>query len=338
MEVVRLPAAFKDHISAEFGAVGKDWLSRFPGLLERCVCQWELTGLVLSPHLSYNAVVFATSGLYGRVVLKMSVPNHEFFTECAYILYHQDLDGHTPGAAVRPCLACDTENHAMLLKQLSPGEDLWTVDDLHERFRLGAGLLAASPVRYDHSRFSGTARGTHEFPSFRQWMDRAYKKAREADTGSGFLYGCNEDSCRLLSEVTTEFSEPMLLHGDLHHANILHDRESGWQIIDPKGVIGPAPLECGRFIRNQLSGADRDIRALGVSGTEAERRKEEQLMLLVLLLARAFGTGTRTILKCACIDAAVSNCWSLETGAAPCEHERILREAESECRFFWDRL
>ena len=41
-----------------------------------------------------------------------------------------------------------------------------------------------------------------------------------------------------------------LLHGDLQHYNILHDRERGWVAIDPKGVIGEVEYEIGASLRN----------------------------------------------------------------------------------------
>lgn len=43
-----------------------------------------------------------------------------------------------------------------------------------------------------------------------------------------------------------------LLHGDLHHGNILFDKQRGWIAIDPKGLIGNARLEVGRFSFNFL--------------------------------------------------------------------------------------
>jgi streptomycin 6-kinase len=58
---------------------------------------------------------------------------------------------------------------------------------------------------------------------------------------------------------TTRF----LLHGDLHHWNILKNSSGGWKVIDPQGVIGPAFFECGRFIENHViddfSGLDREL-------------------------------------------------------------------------------
>lgn len=41
-----------------------------------------------------------------------------------------------------------------------------------------------------------------------------------------------------------------LLHGDLHHGNVLFDRERGWLAIDPKGVVGELEFELGAALRN----------------------------------------------------------------------------------------
>ena len=43
----------------------------------------------------------------------------------------------------------------------------------------------------------------------------------------------------------------MLLHGDLHHENILLDASGNWKAIDPQGRIGEQCLECGRFLLNE---------------------------------------------------------------------------------------
>ncbi len=41
------------------------------------------------------------------------------------------------------------------------------------------------------------------------------------------------------------------LHGDLHHGNILMG-ESGWQLIDPKGLVGDPAFEIAAFMRNPV--------------------------------------------------------------------------------------
>jgi streptomycin 6-kinase len=41
-----------------------------------------------------------------------------------------------------------------------------------------------------------------------------------------------------------------LLHGDLHHFNILAARRRPWLAIDPKGLAGEAAYEVGALLRN----------------------------------------------------------------------------------------
>lgn len=44
----------------------------------------------------------------------------------------------------------------------------------------------------------------------------------------------------------------MVLHGDLHHDNILRCERQQWLAIDPKGVIGEPAYEVGAFLRNPM--------------------------------------------------------------------------------------
>jgi streptomycin 6-kinase len=43
---------------------------------------------------------------------------------------------------------------------------------------------------------------------------------------------------------------PVLLHGDLHHHNILSAERQPWLALDPKGVIGEPAYEVGALLRN----------------------------------------------------------------------------------------
>ncbi len=41
-----------------------------------------------------------------------------------------------------------------------------------------------------------------------------------------------------------------MLHGDLHHDNILSAERQPWLAIDPKGVVGEPAYEVGALLRN----------------------------------------------------------------------------------------
>ena len=63
----------------------------------------------------------------------------------------------------------------------------------------------------------------------------------------------------LVSEAAATYSDlaasqgpARLLHGDLHHENVIFDATRGWLAIDAKGVIGEVEYELGAALRNPL--------------------------------------------------------------------------------------
>lgn len=57
---------------------------------------------------------------------------------------------------------------------------------------------------------------------------------------------------RLYSKLCGSQSGERLLHGDLHHYNILFDADRGWLAIDPKGVVAELEYEMGAALRNPI--------------------------------------------------------------------------------------
>jgi len=54
----------------------------------------------------------------------------------------------------------------------------------------------------------------------------------------------------LFAELLPSQAEPVLLHGDLHHFNVLAAQRQPWLAVDPKGVVGEAAYDTGAFLRN----------------------------------------------------------------------------------------
>lgn len=62
----------------------------------------------------------------------------------------------------------------------------------------------------------------------------------------GFLTRCAEISQELLSTPR----DVVVLHGDLHHGNVLDFATSGWLAIDPKGLIGERGFDYANIFTN----------------------------------------------------------------------------------------
>ncbi len=107
----------------------------------------------------------------------------------------------------------------------------------------------------------------------------------------------------------------MLLHGDLHHYNILFDSNRGWVAIDPKGVVGELEYELGAIIRNPF-----ELPEFYVSRTVVERRLQQLTDALRLDYDRA--------LHWTFAQAVLSAIWSLEDGFTVTPTNAHLRLAE----------
>ena len=62
--------------------------------------------------------------------------------------------------------------------------------------------------------------------------------------------------CREAQEVAQELlgtpDDWVMLHGDLHHGNVLSVGHGQWIAMDPKGLLGPPEVEVAALLRNPL--------------------------------------------------------------------------------------
>jgi streptomycin 6-kinase len=90
----------------------------------------------------------------------------------------------------------------------------------------------------------------HAFLPVQRWADGLSLLRKRFDGGTGPLPATPVQKAeRLFAELFASSTETVLLHGDLHHYNILRDGEE-WRVIDPKGVAGEPAYECGAWLRN----------------------------------------------------------------------------------------
>ncbi len=81
-----------------------------------------------------------------------------------------------------------------------------------------------------------------QFPHIKDWLQVLDK---EWDIPTNYL----KKAQKLRDHLLTTTSSTVLLHGDLHHDNILQNG-TDWLVIDPKGVIGDPVNEVWAFINN----------------------------------------------------------------------------------------
>lgn len=230
-----VPSSFNRRIVETFGADGSEWLENLPGIVETCSNRWSLTVLPPFEQLSYNYVAPAIHQDGQEVVLKIGVPHPELWTEIDAL----SLFG---GRGIVRLLDVDCDRGAMLLERLKPGMMLVELEDDREVTSIAVQVM---------KKIWCTPPDHHNFPTVGKWAAGLARLRARFNGGTGPLpIELVEKAESLFSELLDSMDETVLLHGDLHHYNILSAERAPWLALDPKGVVGEAAYEVGALLRN----------------------------------------------------------------------------------------
>lgn len=269
---------FQSNIINIYGEEGKTWIDELPELVVTISSKLGLRDLNEITNLSYNYVL---SGLQGDnpIVLKLGL----------------DSEGLAREAFALKCFAgCGavkvlSEDDGMLLLQRAvPGISLKSYFPNSEQESV---KIACEVMKKLHKANIPVA---HNFPHIKDWLaalDRDWKIHDE------YL-----QKARKLREQLLQTSEAdVLLHGDLHHDNILQNGND-WVMIDPKGVIGEPAYEVAAFIRNPMP--------------ELLHHSDIPHIILnrITRFAEALELPSQRILDWCFVQAVLAQAWALEDG------------------------
>jgi streptomycin 6-kinase len=231
---MQLPEPFIRSLTHVLGERGRAWIDALPALIADCERDYGLT--IGAPfELSYNYVAPATLADGTDAVLKLSPHGDDFRHE---LTATRAFDGH---GMVR-LLASDEPRGIALLERLRPGTMLVDLDDDAKQTEIAARIML--DLRRDPPPNSG-------LPTTRDWFE-AFARHRAEHGGAGPLprdaFERGEATYRAL--LGSPAAPPVLLHGDLHHYNVLSAQRAPWLAIDPHGVIGEPAFEVGAWFGN----------------------------------------------------------------------------------------
>lgn len=272
------------------GDAGRAWIDQVPATIAEFSLRWSLTVHAPFSNLSYNVVLPATRADGGPAVLKLGFPaDREFQHEIAALAA---FDGY---GMVR-LLASDPARAVMLLQRVTPGKPLTALADDAAATEIAAGLLRD---------FWPPPPPGNTFPSVTDW-GRGFGRMRTRFAGgSGPIPARLADQAeRLFAALAQSQAPPVLLHGDLHHDNILDAGAGRCVAIDPKGVTGEPAYEVGAFLRNPIS-------RLGQPTTRA------LTACRIATFAGTLGLDPERIRDWALAQAVLSAWWSIEDNDDP---------------------
>ena len=98
-------------------------------------------------------------------------------------------------------------------------------------------------------------------PTYLEWLENACKFCEKKlwDTADEYEREMLKEwqirvnrAYDIAKKLFEKYPERLLLHGDLHHDNLLLRADGEYVFVDPKGVVGPKIFDLPRFILNEL--------------------------------------------------------------------------------------
>lgn len=220
--------AFEKNIINLYGEEGRKWIDNLPQLIVQMEATYGLSNLKPVENLSYNYVLSGRQGSQ-PIILKLGLDIDGFKHEAAALMAFESFG----------VVQVFSENTGLLLLECAvPGVSLKSYFSEKDDEAIN---ITANVIKRLHTAPIPSA---HTFSHIKDWFT--------ALDGDLKIPTQILQKARQLCDQLLKTAEPdVLLHGDLHHDNILQNGET-WVVIDPKGVIGEPAYEVAAFIRNPM--------------------------------------------------------------------------------------
>lgn len=209
--------------------------------LQTACGRWNLTEIDCVYEKENSGVYRAESVEFGPVILKIH-PDTSLSGEYKALM-------EMGGEVCCKVYAFDGGSGLLLEERIAPGTPLRETAAWESRAASFGQVFETIHVVPE----CGTA-----YPSYLDWVRKAYTSV--ADQGNQELSGGMHLAVAIAEELFGKYPERFLLHGDLHHDNILKDEMGNYRIIDPKGVVGPPIFDIPRFVLNELDDGGDSLR------------------------------------------------------------------------------
>ena len=265
---------------------GVDFFDKIQYSLSYYAKLWELFGFEHIDYYSVNCLFTCRSSEHGACVLKISNDAKSVENEFHILKEYRDT---------RFCKVyeVDLSNGVLLLEHINPGMQLRAEPNLDKRLDLfcevfnGLHLTPADKMIY---------------PTYMGWVSRIseYMRRCKNEVLAHKMIRA-EQICHILCE---KYSGELLLHGDLHHDNILLGKDNCYRIIDPKGVVGDRVFDIPRFILNEFD----DVLSYDFDG---------KFRHIIHTFSEKLCISEKDICHLVYVEMCMAQCWHVEDGQDP---------------------
>lgn len=251
--------------------------------LYAAVDNWKLKDAACLYEGETRAVYSANTEAWGDVIVKISDDVKEL--KSGY-----DMLKALDGAGCCKAYEFDAALGAAVIERISPGSLLREEQSPEKRVEAFCGVF---------QKIHTSGAGCEEHDTYIDWLERAEQFCKNSHAAEAVSEKMHR-ACQIGKEMFAKYPERVLLHGDLHHDNILLGGD-GYRAIDPKGVVGPKIFDIPRFLLNEFSYA-------------SEEKVKAHMRTMLGLMAEKTGYSAEDLEKLLFMEGMLDAVWCMEDG------------------------
>ncbi|MEK3883331.1 aminoglycoside phosphotransferase family protein [Paenibacillus sp. PL2-23] len=235
--MIVIPDSFLDRMQELHGEQGVAWAGALPELMSDFARRFDFYPEAPYPRLTYNFVLRGKRGDGSPAVFKSSFMKDELSREISVLRAFE-------GRGAIKVLDADEKCGAVLLEGADPGLPLSTIED---------DVFATQIFCQVFRRLHHSTPSNSQYPSMKQHfgaIERYRERFSDVHITGPLPESWVENAEECLAYLIATTKESTLLHGDLHHENILRHGDEQWVVIDPKGLVGDIHFDVIQFLLN----------------------------------------------------------------------------------------
>ncbi|AIQ30611.1 hypothetical protein P40081_22410 [Paenibacillus sp. FSL P4-0081] len=301
--MIVIPEPFTKRMHELYGKQGVAWAEALPDLITDCADRFGFSPEAPFSNLSYNFVLRAKLSNGKPAVLKLSFMKEELSKEVSVLRAYE-------GRGAIHVLDADEDWGVALLEGADPGTPLSAIEDDAKATNIFCEVF---------QRLQLPAPAGSRYPSMKQHfaaIERYRERFGDGETAAPLPESWVENAEECLVYLINTTEENFLLHGDLHHDNILRQGEEQWVVIDPKGIIGDIHFDTVQYLLNYMDrGGD----------------CEQVLRGRIAIMAERLGLDPRRIAMWGVVRGVLEACWTIEGGRTDWHRGIQLTELFAKC-------
>lgn len=196
--------------------------------------KYKITKIGLLCKSNYGLIYKAISDIYGLIIIKINKDSNNYNYSCKYYNQFDNL-------SLCKMYAHEDDKKLQILEFVK-GNNLFSVSDFNSRIKLGYNYLHNWSNNVKHTDDEEIS-FEHKVINIINELDRMNLSNKATNVKKAFL--------SIAKDFFKKYDNTYLIHGDLHHYNLIYDG-SNVVAIDLSPQVASFAIEVAKFIENEL--------------------------------------------------------------------------------------